>query len=115
MVKVKRQTIFQKRIPILRFVGDSLAAIDQDSGVSALHLEISSIGCIMLWRGLSLNSCVFRTLEEKGYCTEDLVFRTIRAYIDRASGFRENAKMANGHPMYFNMVSKVVSQNYGSL
>lgn len=62
---------------------------------------------------LSQNSFVCAMLKGKDYCAADMVFPTLRAYIDRATESKKNPIITGVHRMYSGIVLKVVSQNYG--
>lgn len=51
--------------------------------------------------------------EGKDHCAADMIFPTIRAYINRAKAFQNNANMTGVYCMDSNIIFKVMSQNYG--
>lgn len=58
------------------------------------------------------NCGVYEVLVGKGYREVHMVFSIIRVYIDRATGFQNDATVTGIHRLYTDMTSKALSQNY---
>lgn len=109
----QRQSLSWMRVSILYDLNSLLAAIERKAGVIGLHVEISGKGCSTQLNDLFLNSCVRVVLEGKGHRPKNVVFPIIWAYIDCATGFRNDANRTGAHRMYYDLMFKVLSQNCG--
>lgn len=67
----------------------------------------------MQYFGHFLNSDLRGMLEEKDKRAVRMIFSIFGAYIDRAAEFRNEANMNGLYNMYSDVMSRVVSQNYG--
>lgn len=63
-----------------------LVTIYWEAGVSGVHIDFSSKICSMQFNCLFRNSGVRGMLNEKDFCAVEIVFPTVGASIDRATG-----------------------------
>lgn len=109
----QRQPLNRMRVSILCGANFLLAANDRGASAAGLHVDFPSKSCFMQFNGRFLNNGVREILERKNYHAVDIILSITDAYIDRATGFQNVASKTGVHRMYADIVSKVVSQNYG--
>lgn len=101
------------RVCIICGVNFLLAATDWDANVPGLHVAIFSNAYFLQLNVLFLNSGFRGMHEGRYYCAVNIFLPSIRAYILCETWLQNKASMTGNHRWCFDIVSKVISQNYG--
>lgn len=89
----QRQPLSRIRLSNLHAVNSLFAVIERESGVIALYVDFSSIGCSMQLNGLYLTGDMCGMLKRKVYCAVNMVFSIVRAYVDHPKGFQTDVNI----------------------
>lgn len=81
--------------------------------VPELHVDFSDKVCSMQFHAFFLNTGIHVLRKEKDYRTVSLILPIMGATTDRTTGFQNDTNMINVPLMYYDMVSKVISRNFG--
>lgn len=109
----QRKLLSQMEVSKQLGMNSVLATTDRNAGTTGLHVDFSSKGRAMQLIGYLHYGGNLGILERKDYLAEDIIFTITGAYINRETWFRNGANMTGFLCMYSNIVSKIVSRNYG--
>lgn len=99
------------RTALLRACNALLAAIENQFGAPGFHVDFSTKEKSQQLNGLFLNNTIRGMLEGKDFKCLDMVFPFVAAYIDRVTGYQDNAPLTDICTSYTTLMQDLLYDN----